>query len=67
MAAEAIALDDLDPECVFRAIALALATYSDTTRDHHKILAKADTFYDFIDPFALQGEGAFNLKLEPRK
>lgn len=54
---DALDLSAFDPECLYRAIALALATFSDTSKDHHKIMAKAEAFHEFIDPLGMRWEG----------
>jgi hypothetical protein len=47
-----------DPECMYRMVALALAAFGDTTRDHEKIMAKALAFHEFIDPLGFRYNGA---------
>ena len=56
-----------DPECVFRAVALALAHFADKTGEQDKIMARAQANYDFIDPFALDDTPKFTFSLEGRK
>ena len=55
----------LDPETIFRSIALALAeNRCDNTKDHTAVMAVAAAYFDFIDPFALEDT---ELKLEKGK
>lgn len=47
----------LDPDCIYRALALVCATLSDTTKDEQKILSRAMVFEEYIDPFGFDFEG----------
>lgn len=56
-----------DPDSIFRAIALALAVQTDTTKDHQRVLSVSASYFDFIAPFSNDDKAqSFTLKLEKK-